>query len=113
MASRQSSTLLVAIAMVTETKSFNSLKVLGYPKLSRMSLIDLSESEEGVVEYVAGGRGLTMRLISLGIVPGVKVKVVRRGPVGGPILLKVNTSEVAIGRGMAARIYVTPVRREG
>lgn len=75
------------------------------------TLLDLSESEEAIVEHIVGGRGLTRRLISLGLVPGARIKVIRKGVVGGPVLLRIGRSEVAIGRGVATKVYVTPIGR--
>jgi len=56
---------------------------------------------------IYGGRGLIRKLYSLGLLPGEIVRVVNN--MGGPILVEVRGSRVAIGRGMAMKIYVEPV----
>ncbi|MEM0329220.1 MAG: FeoA family protein [Nitrososphaerota archaeon] len=51
-------------------------------------------------------RGAAKRLADLGILPGTRIKVVRRAPFGGPIEVEVGGSRFMIGRGLASRIIV-------
>jgi ferrous iron transport protein A len=59
-----------------------------------------------VVE-IQGGWGIRQRLNRLGIHPGDKIVVRRSGIMGGPILVQVHGTEVAVGRGMARKVLVT------
>ena len=61
-----------------------------------------------VVE-IQGGWGLRQRLSRLGIHAGDKVLIKRSGIMGGPILIRVHGTEVAVGRGMARRVLVEDV----
>jgi ferrous iron transport protein A len=54
---------------------------------------------------VEGGRGFVQRLASMGLVPGSPLKLLRANG-GGPVLLDVRGTRIAVGRGMAARIRV-------
>ena len=72
----------------------------------------LSQTEEGdlvMVKSLDGGFGFKRRLLSLGIGPGQKLRVLKSAAFGGPILVEVQGAEVAIGRGMAQKIFVEPI----
>jgi Fe2+ transport system protein FeoA len=56
---------------------------------------------------IDAGKKLTHRLTELGLTPGVELLVVHDS--GGPLLLSVRDSRVAIGRGMASKLQVVEV----
>jgi ferrous iron transport protein A len=58
-----------------------------------------------VVE-VDGGQGANRRLAQLGILVGATVHVLRAAPLGGPVLVEVQGSTVAVGRGLARKVSV-------
>jgi len=65
----------------------------------------LPEGEVGTVVEIRAGRGLTRRLLAMGIVPGMKVKILKSsGP--GPILVEVGQTRIALGRGVAMKVIV-------
>lgn len=74
-----------------------------------VSLTSLREGQIGVVAYAAGGFGLVRRLAEMGLTPGVKVKVLRRGALRGPLEIEVRGVALALGRGVASRVYVRPL----
>lgn len=55
-----------------------------------------------------GGWGwkLERRLADMGLTPGTKVTVVKSIPLHGPLEVLVRGSRLALGRGMAEKIYV-------
>lgn len=53
---------------------------------------------------VQAGKRLTYRLAELGLTPGVVMSVVQDS--GGPILLSVRDSRIAVGRGVAHKLDV-------
>lgn len=55
---------------------------------------------------VDGGHGANRRLAHLGIQIGANVHVLRSAPLGGPVLLEVEGGTVAVGRGLARKVYV-------
>ena len=67
-----------------------------------------------VVVSLAGGRGLTGRLVRMGVSVGSQVEVIRSSNGrGGPTLIGKGDMRLAIGRGMAERIIVASnARRE-
>lgn len=56
---------------------------------------------------ITAGRKLTHRLTELGLTPGVNFEVLHDH--GGPLLLAVRDSRLALGRGMASQILVESV----
>lgn len=76
----------------------------------RGRLLGLDELPRGakarVVRIEAGTRALR-RLVEMGFTPGAIVEVV--ADYGGPILVKVRGTVIAIGRGMARKVLVEPL----
>ncbi|MEM3399231.1 MAG: metal-dependent transcriptional regulator [Candidatus Micrarchaeia archaeon] len=66
----------------------------------------LREGETGKVAFIMAGRSATRRLADMGLVPGTTVTVTRLSPMGGPIEVSVRGTELALGRGLASRIFV-------
>lgn len=55
---------------------------------------------------IQGGWGVRQRLNQMGIHPGDRVLVRRSGVMGGPLLIRIHGTEVALGRGMARKVLV-------
>lgn len=72
-----------------------------------MPLALLRPGNSATVTAVRGGRGFNRRLASMGILPGVQVRMVS-GAFGGPVIIEVRGSRVVVGRGMAHRVVVEP-----
>lgn len=62
------------------------------------------------VELVAvhGGWGIRRRLADMGFNPGVRLRVIHSG--GGPIIVSIRDTRLALGRGIAHRIMVKPLK---
>jgi len=79
-------------------------------------LTSLKDGETGIVSCIKtygrrhGGHGrccgFEKRLMDLGLTPGTKVTVVKSAPFHGPLEILVRGSRLALGRGMAERIFV-------
>jgi ferrous iron transport protein A len=70
------------------------------------NLTDLAKDEEGVIAAIQGGWGLQQRLRRLGLAEGQVIRKLSDLALGGPVVVRVNRAQVAIGRGMARRILV-------
>jgi len=68
----------------------------------------LPPGSRGTVTVVLAGWRALERLEALGIVPGASVEVVenRLDAPWSPIIVRVGGVEVALGRGMASKVYV-------
>lgn len=81
---------------------------------SLLPLIALRDGESGVISSVGEshgrgrgrGWGFQKRLMDMGLTPGTRVTVVKSAPLRGPIEVFVRGSRLALGRGMAERIFV-------
>ncbi len=72
----------------------------------RMPISELKENQGGVVVDIDGGDGMKSKLESLGIRKGVRI-MKKSALIGkGPVIVQVGLSEVAMGYGIAARVFV-------
>ncbi len=75
-----------------------------------MALTALKKGEMGIVISMKSGhrrgRGFEKRLMDMGLTPGTLVMVVKSVPFHGPMEIRVRGSRLALGRGMAERIFV-------
>lgn len=77
-------------------------------------LTALKYNETGTVKSIKSGLGrgrgkgvgFVKRLMDMGLTPGTKVTVVKSAPFHGPLEILVRGSRLALGRGMAERIFV-------
>jgi Fe2+ transport system protein FeoA len=75
------------------------------PPEAPIPLSDVDEGRRVTVRAVYGGHRLVARLAAMGLMPGAGIVVLRNA--GGPFLLAVKGSRIAVGRGMAHKILVT------
>jgi DtxR family Mn-dependent transcriptional regulator len=75
-----------------------------------VALTVLEKGETGIVSSIRGryrkGWMFEKRLMDMGLTPGTRVMVVKSAPFHGPIEILVRGSRLALGRGMAERIFV-------
>jgi Fe2+ transport system protein FeoA len=85
-----------------------------------LPLSSLRNGESGTITSIGASRGrgrgygrrarggwrFGRRLEDMGLTPGTEVTVVRSAPLNGPLEVRVKGSRLAIGRGMAERIFV-------
>ena len=71
------------------------------------SLIELKPGESGRILIIRGGVGLIKHLESMGVREGELVTKISGQILGGPQIVKVSNSQIAIGLGMARRILVS------
>jgi ferrous iron transport protein A len=69
-------------------------------------LSEMTAGEQGIISSVQGGLGMQERLRRIGLVEGQTVRKVSTLAGRGPIIVLVNRTQIAIGRGMAHKIVV-------
>lgn len=69
-------------------------------------LTDMKTGQSGIVTSIEGGLGVTERVQSMGIRSGKKIKKTGSHFGRGPQTIIVDNFKVAIGFGMAAKIFV-------
>lgn len=70
------------------------------------SLANLPIGESAVVVFVEGETPVSKRLMEMGIVPGVSVKMVKTAPWGCPLQISVRGYHLAIRRAEAETIGI-------
>ncbi|MGB7053713.1 MAG: FeoA family protein [bacterium] len=74
--------------------------------MSNRNLAEMHAGETGKVVEVNGGHGFKKRLEAMGIRPGMKITKISGQIMRGPVIVKVGTTQIAIGFGMARRVVV-------
>jgi ferrous iron transport protein A len=69
-----------------------------------LRLLEVDNGKWVIIERVEGGRSLVTSLRQHGLFPGDRIRVLRTAPLGGPLLVEINQREVALGRGVAAKV---------
>ena len=77
------------------------------PPPEAMPLIQLAVGEHARIAEIRGGRQLTRRLLSLGLRVGMELDVLHRR--GRGVVVGSSGTRVALGAGVAEKLYVTPV----
>ena len=70
------------------------------------SLAEVALGQSAMVREVSGSRAFRRRLLEMGLVPGIRVRVVTVAPLGDPIQIEVRGGQWSIRRGEAAQIAV-------
>jgi ferrous iron transport protein B len=73
-----------------------------------LSITSLEEGEEGIVYSLTGGKGLVSRLAGMGIVPGIRIKILRN--IGSLIIVLASDTRIALGKGQANKILVVKIQ---
>ena len=80
------------------------------PKTSGRSLWDVSDGDTARIEQVPDSHPDALRyLAEAGVLPGVKVTIVNRGPIGGPLFVRIEGNEnapVALSKEITEAIWV-------
>ena len=63
------------------------------------------------IERVSGGYGLNSRLLSIGFLPGEVISVINQSG-WGPLTVSIKGSKIALGRGIAHKIFVQELDQE-
>ncbi len=69
-------------------------------------LTSVLDGQKCVVSFIGGGWGASQRLADLGLTPRTEIKVVKSALFRGPLMVSVRGTTLAIGRGVAAKVFV-------
>ena len=70
------------------------------------TLSDLPDGAEAHVTAVNGESAVTRRLMEMGVIPGVRVRMVKSAPFGDPIEIRVRGYSLALRRSEAAAVEI-------
>jgi len=80
----------------------------GFSRGRIMPLALLPDGSKGTVRMVIGGFGMRRRLRELGFTEGEEIRVLKGGG-PGPVVVLIRGSRVALGRGVAMKVFVEVV----
>jgi len=71
-----------------------------------VQLCSLRPGQRAIIRFIRGGKMAVQRLNDLGVTAGCQIELRNCAPLGGPVEIIVRGSSLAIGRGLASKIYV-------
>ena len=71
-----------------------------------VSLDDIAVGTTVRVQDVAGGDAVAIRLLEMGVTPGVEIRLVGKAPFGDPLELELRGYRLSIRRQEAARVAI-------
>ena len=72
-------------------------------------LVDCKENTQVKIVNINAGRGAVMNLSNLGLHIGNIIQFIRKSPFKGPVVVIFQGCEVAIGYGLAQKIFVEKI----
>jgi DtxR family Mn-dependent transcriptional regulator len=88
------------------------LEEVGKRKENLVALSELKAGQGGKIQFIRGGHNVLQRLLDMGLTPSTKITLVKAAPFEGPIEVSVRGSKLAIGRGIASKVFVEPVPKD-
>lgn len=76
------------------------------PLRQEVPLTELETGRSGTIARLAGGAGVQDRLRALGVAEGLRISKVSRIGKAGPVVVVVNRAQIAVGNGMASKIFI-------
>ena len=74
-----------------------------------MTIKDLKPGQSGIVTRVGGQGALRQHFLDMGVIPGVKVTLIKLAPLGDPMELQLHGYELTLRLDDAAKINIKPV----
>lgn len=75
-------------------------------------LSELSNGERAIIKDLAAGHRFQGRMAALGIRVGKTLRKIASQPLRGPIVIEIDRSLIALGQGMAEKIFVEKIESE-
>jgi DtxR family Mn-dependent transcriptional regulator len=88
------------------------LEEVGKRRENLVALSELKSGQAGKIQFIRGGHNVLQRLLDMGLTPSTRITLVKAAPFEGPIEVSVRGSKLAIGRGIASKVFVEPVPKE-
>ncbi len=71
-----------------------------------VELTNLSQGKVGTIKEFRGGQEFIKKAEAIGLRVGKKVSIISMQPFHGPVIVEVDNTTIALGRGMAQKILV-------
>lgn len=73
------------------------------------TLANLSTGETAIIKSIKEDSVISKRLMEMGFLPGVSVKVIKQAPFGSPIQIRIRGYDLALRRSEAEFIEIHPL----
>jgi len=70
------------------------------------NLTEIKVAEQGIINKVVGGKGLSVKLDNMSLYIGKKIELVSKQSRKGPLIIKSGNMQIAIGFGIAQKIFI-------
>ena len=84
------------------------LEEVGKRKENLIALSEMKDGQSGKISFIRGGHNVLQRLLDMGLTPSTKITLIKAAPFEGPIQIFVRGSRLALGRGIASKVFVDP-----
>ena len=82
------------------------LEEVGKRRENLIALSELKAGQSGKISFIRGGHNILQRLLDMGLTPSTKITLQKVAPFEGPIEISVRGSKLALGRGIASKVFV-------
>ncbi len=72
-------------------------------------LIEMLSAEKGIIKKISGGKGLSAKMDSLSLYVGKEIELISKQSKRGPVVVKTGNTQLAIGSGIAQKIFIDVV----
>ena len=76
--------------------------------MKAITLVEMKAGQKGTVSQVEGGTNFEKRLATMGLGVGKHITKLSAFVMRGPVAVRIGRTVVALGHGMAARVWVHP-----
>ena len=80
------------------------------PKTSLLTLDQARANSTLKITSISGGWGVRQNLNEVGLHVGDSIRILRKAPFGGPLMIANHGAKVAVGRQLAEKIKVEVIR---
>jgi ferrous iron transport protein A len=74
-----------------------------------ITLVELKNGKNATIKKIEGGPGLKNRLEVMNLREGKRIRKTCSAPLNGPVVLEIDGFKMAIGRGMAKKVWVEEI----
>ncbi len=74
-----------------------------------MKVSEMEVNKTGIIKAVLGNGSLRHRLLEMGIIPGTKLKLIKKAPLGDPIQIQIRNFYLSIRKFDAEMIEIEEV----
>jgi len=74
--------------------------------MAKISLLQMKAGQKARIAEISGGKTLEGRLMSMNVYKGKEITMLSHSMLKGPVTIKVGSSVIALGHGMAGKVTV-------